>query len=135
MKAKTEEAVKLQLELTSAQEDNRKTVGEKEQLAAQVAQSQSEGEGLKKSLRELEAKLSQCKADHQKELEQLNDQLNQLGSHSSALETTVRELKDRVSELEPLTEALEEEKLRRIKVFKSLYPFAQSVLVNFMLLV
>lgn len=111
-----EEITKLQETLKSSQEENQNVVKEKEQLNAKIAECRTEGDQLKKTVQELQAELAQSKAAHSKDVDGLNLQLSQLRGDSAALERTIQELKERIAELEPLNEALEEEKLRRIKV-------------------
>ena len=107
---------KLQIDLKSSQEATIKTAREKEEIEAQLTQLQVEKEALNKMAQELQKQHSQLKTSHQVELDRLNEQLSQLRCDLSNKEQSVEHLKERVAELEPLTEAIEQEKMRRIKV-------------------
>lgn len=106
---------KLQIDLKSSQEATIKTAREKEEIEAQLTQLQVEKEALNKMAQELQKQHSQLKTSHQVELDRLNEQLSQLRCDLSNKEQSVEHLKERVAELEPLTEAIEQEKMRRIK--------------------
>lgn len=69
-------------------------------------------ESLKNLIKDFEIQITQLKSSRQDDAKQIN----QLETHLADKSSTITRLEERVSDLEPLTEAIEHEKLRRIKV-------------------
>lgn len=123
---------KLQFDLKSSQEATIKTSREKEEVEAVWNKLQVDKDALNKMVQELQKQNSQLITSHQVDLDRLNEQLSQLRSDLSNKEQSVEHLKERVAELEPLTEAIEQEKMRRIKVTQN--RFHHLVLIDFILI-
>jgi chromosome segregation ATPase len=81
-------------------------------LEFKLEQAQGHVEKLEKTISTLEAELGQLNSTHQENVKQLDQLENQLTDKTN----TINRLEERVTELEPLSEAVEQEKLRRIKV-------------------
>ena len=77
-----------------------------------MEQVQGHVEKLEKTISTLETELGKLKSTHQENVKQLDQLKNQLTGKTN----TIHRLEERVTELEPLSEAVEQEKLRRIKV-------------------
>ncbi|XP_046450750.1 early endosome antigen 1-like isoform X2 [Daphnia pulex] len=108
---KSSELAKLHSELQGAREEFSQKDKEKNELVMKLEQIQGHTEKLEKTIATLEAELSQLKSTYQENVKQLDQLQNQLTDKTN----TIKRLEERVTELEPLSEAVEQEKLRRIK--------------------
>lgn len=109
---KSSELAKLHSELQGAREEFSQKDKEKNELVMKLEQILGHTEKLEKTIATLEAELSQLKSTYQENVKQLDQVQNQLTDKTN----TIKRLEERVTELEPLSEAVEQEKLRRIKV-------------------
>lgn len=112
MSEKSSELIKVHSELRGAREEISQKVRQSSELEIKLEQVQGHAEKLEKTITTLEAELSQLKSTHQENVKQLDQLQNQLTDKTN----TINKLEERVTELEPLSEAVEQEKLRRIKV-------------------
>lgn len=86
--------------------------GESNELASKLEQVKGHAKKLEETIRSLETEITQLKSINQENVKQLDQLRHELSSKTSM----ISKLEGRVSELEPLAEAVEQEKLRRIKV-------------------
>lgn len=109
---KSSELAILHSELQGAREEFSQKDKENNELVMKLEKIQGHTEKLEKTIATLEAELSQLKSTYQENVKQLDQVQNQLTDKTN----TIKRLEERVTELEPLSEAVEQEKLRRIKV-------------------
>lgn len=86
--------------------------GQNNELSRKLEQVKGHAQQLEGTIRALEAEICQMKSTHQENVKQLDQLRCQLADKTS----TISRLESRVTELEPLAEEVEQEKLRRIKV-------------------
>ncbi len=112
MSEKSSELAKLHCELRGAREEFSQKDKENNELVLKLEQIQGHTKKLEQTIAILEAELSQLKSTYLENVKQLDQVQNQLTDKTN----TIKRLEERVTELEPLSEAVEQEKLRRIKV-------------------
>ena len=110
-------SAKLQMDLKSLQESSIKTAQERKEVDAQLTECLMARDSLNKTVQELHQQMSQLKSAHHVELNRSNEQLLELRNNLTGKEQSLKQLNERVAELEPLIEAIEHEKMRRIKVY------------------
>lgn len=103
---------KLETDLKCTQEKLANTQQFSSQLEVNFNQLQGHKEVLEKSVQELEMQVNQLKSLHEEDAKRADH----LQSALTERNTTIQQLQQRLTELEPLTEEIEHEKLRRIKV-------------------
>ena len=116
MESENGEIVKLQQELKAVTDKKEASLQEIEKLNVQLNEANMESNKLKQSLKQVQDELAKSKADHQEEVDRLNEELVHQKTAIDSKEKGIGNLKERVAELEPLMEALEEQKLLRIRV-------------------
>ncbi len=121
MESKNGEVVQLQQELKAVTDKKEASLQEIEKLNVQLNEANLESNKLKQSLKQLQDELAKSKADHRGEVERLNEELVHQKTAIDSKEKEIGNLKERVAELEPLMEALEEQKLLRIRVRFTLF--------------
>lgn len=109
---KTNELVKLQSDLVTARQGLSQKENEKNQLEEELQKVQSHAEKLTKTIKDLEIEVARLKSIRQEDAKQLDQLKSQITDKLGA----IQRLEERVAELEPLNEAIEHEKMRRIKV-------------------
>lgn len=109
---KNNELTQLQTDLGTVRQGLAQKETDNNQLDQKLQTVESHAENLTKTIKDLEIEVSRSKSTHQEDAKHLDQLKSQLTDKLSA----IQRLEERVAELEPLTEAIEHEKLRRIKV-------------------
>ena len=119
MEETNKELAKSQSELKAAQNGILQKDEQLKELGKHLEELKCQRETLEKNMKGLETEIGQFKSIHQEDVKQINQLQSQLTDKTSA----IQQLEARVAELEPLAEAIEQEKLRRIKVIRlSIFP-------------
>ncbi|KAI9562572.1 hypothetical protein GHT06_010026 [Daphnia sinensis] len=108
---KNDELKKLHCELESARQEICAKDGQISELTSKLEQVKDRAVQLEGAIKALEAEMCQLKSTNRENAKQLDQLLCQLDDKTS----TISRLELRVTELEPLVEEVEQEKLRRIK--------------------
>lgn len=112
MQEKKRELARLQSELKASRDEISLKDQQIKDIKEELEQIKCQKEVLEKTVKDLEIEIGQLKLINQEDAKRLDQLQTQLTEKSS----TINRLEVRVMELEPLTEAIEQEKLRRIKV-------------------
>ena len=114
MEETNKELEKSQSELKAAQNEILKKDQQRKELGEKLEEVKCRRETLETKVNDLETEIKKLKSTHQDDVKRLDQLQIQLTDKTS----TIHQLEARVTELEPLAEAIEQEKLRRIKVIR-----------------
>ena len=112
MEETNKELANSQSELKAAQNGILQKDEQLKELDKHLEELKCQRETLEKNMKGLDSEIGQFKSIHEEDVRQINRLQSQLTDKTSA----IQQLEAHVKELEPLTEAVEQEKLRRIKV-------------------